>query len=485
VSERAENWKKRGFSVVSMSEKDTDCSIGMESADATTRISSFYLKSEACSCFAAVHFTYPIEQRKTFLAVANPILSSIRNRDNWDAGRIDSASLSFDDFPPYRRDTAECGSYFANIFDKGPIAYSCRYTELARLQISGQPIRKFVGTACARGETEALAGFNARTHAKDLVTAMQLKDKVIQGAKPESNEIYVPVKSDYRCVRLGGPTQSDDGQEVEEADVVAPPARPQRPDRVSFVLKNDDRYTLGLEFTSSNPQRTWPGSNKQYNLAVEETYNLECVPGQKICFGAWRENQSKTWGVGRNGSQACTNCCATCGNTFKTTLTDAGADAPLRSPNVATFTIHNKDRYRLGLEFTSQSRSAAWPGGNRQYNVSGTSTYNLTCQPGEKICFGAWRDHQTTVWGVGRNNSQGCQRCCVSCGGTFETTLTDGGPDSYPSGGGGGGALVGNILGGAISVLGGLAAGGAFSPPPQTYRGNNTRQRPSDISGTR
>lgn len=129
-----------------------------------------------------------------------------------------------------------------------------------------------------------------------------------------------------------------------------------------------------------------------------------------------------------------------------------GVPAPSPS-NVATFIMHNRDRYRLGLEFYSQTRSRAWPGGNMQYNIPRDDTYNLNCQPGEKICFGAWRDHQTTTWGVGRG-SESCKHCCVVCGQTYETTLTDGGPDSFPqrqdNSGSSAASILNDILGAAI-----------------------------------
>ncbi len=155
---------------------------------------------------------------------------------------------------------------------------------------------------------------------------------------------------------------------------------------------------------------------------------------------------------------------------------------------LATFILHNEDRYRLGIEFTSQTRrNHAWPGGNQQYNLAGTETYALNCRVGEKICFGAWRDHQTIYWGAGRGN-EGCASCCITCGGTFETTLTDGGPDSYPSNGSGNAAEnFANILGAVGTLLNGVngvngSTGGTVQSAPTYTRRPPKRQ--SDISGT-
>jgi hypothetical protein len=111
------------------------------------------------------------------------------------------------------------------------------------------------------------------------------------------------------------------------------------------------------------------------------------------------------------------------------------------NPWSASFTLHSRDRYKLGVEFYSQS-GGAWPGGNQQYNLSETQTFTLKCDSGEKICFGAWRDHQTIYWGVGKNGGEGCTSCCITCGHDYETTLNDGGPDSYSSNNSGGSTFI-------------------------------------------
>lgn len=151
----------------------------------------------------------------------------------------------------------------------------------------------------------------------------------------------------------------------------------------------------------------------------------------------------------------------------------------------ATFIITSKDRYSLGLAFYSQNYDREWPGNGKQYILHGTKTYNLSCTPGEKICFGAWRDHQITYWGVGRKGKQNCQRCCIQCGQTFETNLSDGGPDAYPQTSSGGGQVLNEVLG--IIGLGGAIykelngqGGGTYSAPAPAPRGN--AHRPSGIS---
>lgn len=162
----------------------------------------------------------------------------------------------------------------------------------------------------------------------------------------------------------------------------------------------------------------------------------------------------------------------------------AQAEAEARKTR-ATFTITNSDRYSLGLVFYSKSGDGEWPGNGRQYILSGTKTYNLKCTPGEKICFGAWRDHQTTYWGVGRQGKQGCSSCCIQCGQTYETNLTDGGPDSYPQTSSGGDLLDGVIgaIGLGATIYNGLnSGGGGYSGAPVVVPRRNA-PRESGISG--
>lgn len=151
----------------------------------------------------------------------------------------------------------------------------------------------------------------------------------------------------------------------------------------------------------------------------------------------------------------------------------------------ATFIITSKDRYSLGLAFYSKNYDREWPGNGKQYILHGTKTYNLSCTPGEKICFGAWRDHQITYWGVGRKGKQGCQRCCIQCGQTFETNLNDGGPDAYPQTSSGGGQVLNEVLniigmGGAIYNDLNRQGDRTYSAPAPAPRGN--AHRPSGIS---
>lgn len=75
--------------------------------------------------------------------------------------------------------------------------------------------------------------------------------------------------------------------------------------------------------------------------------------------------------------------------------------------------------YRAQIEFYSQDRPFSWPGGGEAYelNDSQTKAFELSCQPGELVCYGAWvTGVGEQYWGVGPDNAQHCEDCCAYCG---------------------------------------------------------------------
>lgn len=83
------------------------------------------------------------------------------------------------------------------------------------------------------------------------------------------------------------------------------------------------------------------------------------------------------------------------------------------------FHIQSEHRNIVQVEFYSQSRSRAWPGGGEAYTLKDSEPheYRLNCDPGEEICYGAWvSGNQYTYWGAGLDGEQGCSNCCYVCG---------------------------------------------------------------------
>ncbi len=96
----------------------------------------------------------------------------------------------------------------------------------------------------------------------------------------------------------------------------------------------------------------------------------------------------------------------------------------LAAADTMVWTVTSEYPYQVQIEFFSQSRDIAWPGGSQAYSLkdSDAHTFSLNCQPGEKICYGAWptggdtHGKYTSFWGVGLNGTEGCTNCCGICG---------------------------------------------------------------------
>ena len=93
-------------------------------------------------------------------------------------------------------------------------------------------------------------------------------------------------------------------------------------------------------------------------------------------------------------------------------MTPAAADS-------LQFSIRSNYQYSVSVEFYARATNRAWPGGGEVWVIRDTDIhrYNLNCNSGEKICYGAWsRGNPKTYWGVGKEGKKGCQSCCYTCG---------------------------------------------------------------------
>jgi len=90
-----------------------------------------------------------------------------------------------------------------------------------------------------------------------------------------------------------------------------------------------------------------------------------------------------------------------------------------------TFYVRSEHPDVISLEFYSEERNHAWPGGNEVYVVDDMETreYVLSCRRGEKVCLGAWvRGKSREYWGVGKNRKSTCRSCCFICDGGYTRT---------------------------------------------------------------
>ncbi len=84
-----------------------------------------------------------------------------------------------------------------------------------------------------------------------------------------------------------------------------------------------------------------------------------------------------------------------------------------------TWTMTSEYEYKVQVEFYSQDHKTIWPGHGNAYalNDSAAHKFSISCEEGEKICYGAWATGDSSVyWGVGLNNRHDCESCCAICG---------------------------------------------------------------------
>ncbi len=97
----------------------------------------------------------------------------------------------------------------------------------------------------------------------------------------------------------------------------------------------------------------------------------------------------------------------------------AFSSATSASSAEAIFNIRNLYPNKVQISFFSQDRDHSWPGGDRSYNLHDSKfhQFKLTCDRGEKICYGAWDSgDDDTYWGTGPDNDESCDNCCLVCG---------------------------------------------------------------------
>ena len=114
--------------------------------------------------------------------------------------------------------------------------------------------------------------------------------------------------------------------EAQTHAVVRPPAisRPAETGSVKFKLESKDPSVLLVQFCSETYEGYyWPGPAEAWVLEDWDRHNFElsCVPGEKVCFGAFSAwGGTQYWGSGELCREACEACCTVCGDSLKTDL---------------------------------------------------------------------------------------------------------------------------------------------------------------------
>ena len=78
----------------------------------------------------------------------------------------------------------------------------------------------------------------------------------------------------------------------------------------------------------------------------------------------------------------------------------------------------------VNLSFYSDTyKNREWPGDGQVYILDDYAVYdyNLACEPGEQISFGAWANNRpSTYWGSG-DGTYACDNCVFTCGESYIT----------------------------------------------------------------
>lgn len=92
----------------------------------------------------------------------------------------------------------------------------------------------------------------------------------------------------------------------------------------------------------------------------------------------------------------------------------------LASAEELTWRVQSSYPYIVHFKLFSQDRNHVWPDTSRVWVLDDYDVHTLpiSCQSGEKICYGAWPAGDTsTYWGVSNENDESCSRCCYICDG--------------------------------------------------------------------
>jgi hypothetical protein len=97
---------------------------------------------------------------------------------------------------------------------------------------------------------------------------------------------------------------------------------------------------------------------------------------------------------------------------------------PTVQAETETWQIQSTYPYKVQVEFYSIDRKGlSWPGSGKAFHLddSNMHSFKLNCNPGERICYGAWNvatggTTGSRYWGVGQNSKYSCKDCCWTCG---------------------------------------------------------------------
>lgn len=71
----------------------------------------------------------------------------------------------------------------------------------------------------------------------------------------------------------------------------------------------------------------------------------------------------------------------------------------------------------ISFRYFSETRNWVWPSANQVFisTPGSNNTNRLTCNTGEKVCFGGRQPNHGYYWGVDWDHSKSCANCCFTC----------------------------------------------------------------------
>lgn len=90
---------------------------------------------------------------------------------------------------------------------------------------------------------------------------------------------------------------------------------------MTWKFKSQHANIVDVQLYASARNNVWPGNGQVWSLKDYNAHSVQinCVKGEKVCYGAWvRGTESSYWGGGRGNKKSCTSCCYICGSTAQT-----------------------------------------------------------------------------------------------------------------------------------------------------------------------
>jgi hypothetical protein len=99
------------------------------------------------------------------------------------------------------------------------------------------------------------------------------------------------------------------------------PKRKVRRATFTFYNRNATRTQINFRFFSETRRGwVWPAGGKSWISPPNgKRYHvkLSCLKNEKVCFGGWAPKRpGYYWGVGKDGTKACSSCCYICNNNY-------------------------------------------------------------------------------------------------------------------------------------------------------------------------